>query len=82
MFQLLFPIRLYFLWVQTQHGIAEVGIMLARVEHRLTRSHVDGRQEDARATSLTGSLHDGIAIVVKLFAIQMAMRIDEFQIRN
>jgi hypothetical protein len=54
--------------------------MLARIKHRLTRGHIDGRQEDACATRLTGSLHYIIAIVVKLLAIQMAMGIDKFTI--
>ena len=63
--------------MQTEHGTTEVRILGANIENRVTRRQVDGGQKDARAACLTGPLDDLVAISGKLFAIQMAMGVDE-----
>jgi len=68
--------------MQTQHGIAIVGILGTDVKNGMTRLDIDSGQEDSLAASLTGSLDDGIAILRKLLAIQVAMCVDVFQNRK
>ena len=80
--QLFTPVVAYLFGVQTEHGVAIVGILAADIEHGMARLEVDGRQKDACAASLAGSLYDGIAVFAELFAIQMTMGIGVVQIRN
>ena len=61
--------------MEAEHGIAIVGILGTDVKNRQTRSSIDGWQKDGLTTGITGSLHDGIAILSKLFTIQMTMGI-------
>ena len=72
---MLFPIGTNLLGMQTQHGIAIVGILGTDVEDGMARLDIDGRQKDSLTTSLAGSLYDGIAILRKFLAIQMAMSV-------
>ena len=74
------PVGSYLLWMQTKHGTADPRVMATDIHHRMTGSQVDGWQEDGLATSLTGSLHYGITVVLKLLAVQMTMGVDVFTI--
>jgi hypothetical protein len=61
--------------MEAEHGEAVAGIVAAGVEDGVARLQVDGRQEDGLTASLAGSLNNGITVVLKLFAVQMAMGI-------
>ena len=76
------PVGTDFLWMEAEHGEAVARILCTDVEDGVTRLQVDGWQEDACAASLTGPLDDSVAIVVEFLAIQVAMSVDELQIRN
>jgi hypothetical protein len=68
--------------MQTQHGIAITGVAAAGVDNGMTGLEVDGRQQYSRAASLTGSLYNGIAVCIKLLAVQVAVGVDVRQIEN
>ena len=63
--------------MQAEHGTAVVGILTADVQDGVTRSDIDGRQENLRTASLTGSLDDGITVCRKFLAIKMTMRVNK-----
>ena len=63
--------------MQAEHGTAIVRILGANIKNHVTRRQVDGGQKDGPAACLTGPLDDLVAISGKLFAIQMAMGVDE-----
>jgi hypothetical protein len=65
--------------MEAEHGVAEAGILSAGVQHGMAGSQVDGGQEDSGAASITGSLYDGVAVGIELFAVQMAVGIDVVQ---
>ena len=67
--------------VESEDGTAEVGILCTDVEDGTARDEIDGRQENLRATCLTGSTDDFVAISGKLLAVQMAMGVYELQIQ-
>ena len=69
------PVSTDFFWMQAEHGTTIVGILTADVKDGVTRSDIDGRQENLRTASLTGSLDDGIAVCRKFLAIEMTMGI-------
>ena len=52
--------------MQTQHGIAIVGILHTDVKNGVAVLDIDGRQKDCSTACLTGSLHDGITIRSKV----------------
>ena len=68
-----FPICLDFLGMEAEHGTTVVRILTADVENGVARSDINGRQEDGRTASLTGSLDDGVAICCEFFAIEVTV---------
>ena len=55
----------------------QVALLTARIKDSMARGNIDGRQEDCLTASLTGSLYHDVAVVLKFFAIQVAMGINE-----
>ena len=74
--ELVAPIGTDLLRVEAQHGTAEVGILGTDVKNGMTRGHIDGWQENLRATCLASPTDDFVAISGKLLAVQMAMGVD------
>ena len=72
------PVGTDLLGMEAKHGTAIVGILGTDIKDGLACGDIDGGQEDSLAASLTGPLHHGVAILCELFAVQVAMGVDEF----
>ena len=73
---MLAPVGTDLFGVQAKHGATEVGILGADVEDGLAGGGIDGGQEDVRTACLAGTLHDGITVRCKFFAIEVAVGVD------
>ena len=71
------PVSTNFLRMKAEHGITKTRIACTYVKDGMTGVKVDGRNENVRTTSLTGTLYHSIAVGSKFLAIQVAMGIDE-----
>ena len=80
--QYLTPVVAHLFGMQAKHRPAEAWVLLTDVKHRAARLEVNGRNEHLCTASLAGSLHDGVTVCCKLFAIQVAVSIYVVQMRN
>ena len=80
--ELVAPVGTDLLGMQTEHGVAIVGILPAYVGDGMAGLQVDGRQKNRLAASLAGSLDNGIAVSAELLAVQVAVGVDVVQIEN
>ena len=77
--ELVGPVGAHLLGVQSQHGVAHVGVLSAGVHDAATGLQVDGRQEHPAAPGLPGPLDDVGPVGVELLAVQVAVGINIFR---
>jgi hypothetical protein len=62
--------------MQAHHGKADFRMLIAQRMHRFHAGAIDVREEKLADTRVQGALHHFGAVVVKLFVVEVGVRVD------
>ena len=68
--------------METNHGIAQTGVLAAQAEHRLYGSGINVRQKEFLCTGLQSATDDFGTVGIEVVGIDMSVGVDEREWQN